>query len=261
MRNFVKYLPVFLACILISNVQASDIRINFSSSSIEDARKKAGEEGKLIFVNFHAKWCTPCMWMEQTTFKDEKVANSLNENFISIKVDIDDLKGFELKKAYEIKYLPTMLIFNSQGQLVDRIEETLSPRLLSSVLEKHNAPENKLIIKHDFNVSPSQTAKNAALGETDGMKISREEYDKYYLQKQSAPAFTVQVGVFQKYNGANDMVNFLRQMFLEPVSVTNEYKDKMPIFKIRIGQFSTFEDADKFRKSLKADYNMEGIVI
>lgn len=89
-------------------------------------------------------------------FKDEKVAKLLNDHFVSVKVDIDELAGYELKNIYDIKYLPTMLVFNSQGQLLDRVEETLSPRKLLVLLEKHNAPENKVIIRHDFNTAPSQ---------------------------------------------------------------------------------------------------------
>ena len=51
--------------------------------------------------------------MDETTFKDENVARVLNENFIALKVDIDNVSGYDLKNAYDVKYLPTMLIFNS----------------------------------------------------------------------------------------------------------------------------------------------------
>ena len=72
--------------------------------------------------------------------------------------------------------------------------------------------------------------------------------------------FRVQVGVFERYQGANEMVNALRQLFTEPVSVVNEYKDGAPIFKVRIGQFSSSEDAEKFKLILKSEYNMDGII-
>jgi thioredoxin 1 len=260
MRSCKIFLPVLALLFIGTKSIASDIRINFTNTSITEAKKKAGEEGKLLFIDFHAKWCTPCKWMEQTTFKDEQVANTLNESYVSIKVDIDEVEGFELKNTYDVKYLPTMLILNSQGQLVARIEETMSPRLLKEVLDKHNAPTNKIIIKHDFNVSPSEAVKTQDIKETDSMMLSKEEYSRYFQQQQTQVAYRVQLGVFEKFEGANQMVNELRKTFLEPVTVVNEYRNDIPMFKVRMGEFTTYEEAESFRKILKTQYNMNGIV-
>ncbi|MBK8668488.1 MAG: SPOR domain-containing protein [Saprospiraceae bacterium] len=62
------------------------------------------------------------------------------------------------------------------------------------------------------------------------------------------------------YEGAKEMVNALRQLFVEQISVTNEYKESMPIFKVKIGQFATKDEAEAFKKILKDEYNMDGIV-
>ncbi|MBK9733655.1 MAG: thioredoxin family protein [Saprospiraceae bacterium] len=260
MKRFFSLLSVTILIAIGNKSNAEDIYVNFSNANINEARKKAGEEGKLLFIDFHAKWCTPCKWMEQTTFKDEEVAKTLNTDFVAIKVDIDDMQGFELKKMYDVKYLPTILIFNSQGYLVQRIEETLSPRLLLDVLDKHNAPENKVIMRHDFNISPSKLIVDPEIKENDSMLLSEEEYKKYFEQEQTQSSFRVQVGVFERYKGADDMVNTLRQIFLEPINVVNEFRNEVPIFKVRIGQFSTYEEAESFRKILKTEYNMNGIV-
>ena len=56
------------------------------------------------------------------------------------------------------------------------------------------------------------------------------------------------------------MVNTLRQLFTEPVTVVNEYTNNSPVFKVRIGQFYSIQDADRFRQNLKTEYNMDGIV-
>lgn len=249
-----------VAFIAYGDMLATDIKINFSTYDINNARKMAGEEGKLLFIDFHASWCTPCKWMDETTFKDENVARVLNENFIALKVDIDNVSGYDLKNAYDVKYLPTMLIFNSQGQLLDRVEETLSPRKLLTLLDRYNSPEHKKLIKHDFNTSPNALSPQNDLKQSDSMLQSAAEYNKYYNQKQTQNAFRVQVGVFERYEGAADMVQTLRQLFVEQVTVTNEYKDGTPVFKVRIGQFESQHEAENFKKILKAEYNMSGIV-
>lgn len=260
MKRFPIYFFALLSFLTITATYANDIKINFASVNINDARKQAGSEGKLIFIDFHADWCSPCKWMDQTTFRDETVAKVLNDNFVSVKVDIDELAGYELKNTYDVKYLPTMLIFNSQGQLLDRVEETLSPRKLLVLLEKHNAPENKIIIRHDFNTAPSASLKNPEVVISESMQQSSDEYNKFFYKPQTGTTYRVQVGVFERYQGASDMVNTLRQLFTEPVSVINEYKNNAPIFKVRIGQFNSSEEAEKFKLILKNEYNMEGII-
>ncbi len=260
MKRFPLYFVAVLSYLSATVSFANDIKINFASVNINDARKQAGSEGKLLFIDFHAAWCSPCKWMDQTTFKDEKVAKVLNDNFVSVKVDIDELDGYELKNIYDVKYLPTMLIFNSQGQLLDRVEETLSPRKLLVLLDKHNAPENKVIIRHDFNTAPSASSKNTEVILSESMQQTNDEFNKYFFKPQTKSVFRVQVGVFERYQGANEMVNTLRQLFTEPVTVVNEYRDNAPVFKVRIGQFSSSEEAEKFKQILKNEYNMEGII-
>lgn len=244
-----------------SFIKASDIAVNFTNISIDEARKKAGAEGKLLFVDFHAKWCTPCKWMEQTTFKDQTIATMLNSDYVSIKVDIDDLKGYEMKKLFDVKYLPTMLIFNSQGQLIERIEETLSPRLLQEKLEMHNSSENKTVTLHELNTSPIQTEVEPT-STRDNMLLSENDYKRYFEQssEQKQSVYRVQVGVFSTFDAANVQVKKLRETFLEATTVVTEIRNGETLFKVRMGQFETYDEADSFRELLKNDYNMQGIV-
>jgi thioredoxin 1 len=261
MYRFKVYFSILMMMCFTVTLIANEVKINFTSININDARKIASQEGKLIFIDFHADWCTPCKWMEQTTFKDEKVVTTLNSNFVSVKANIDETDGFELKNAYDIKYLPTMLIFNSQGQLLDRVEETLSPRKLLTLLEKYNAPEHKQVTKHDFNSSPALVKHQNDIKESESMAQSASEFKKYFNEKQTSNAYRVQVGVFERYEGAADMVQTLKQLFVEQVTVTNEYKDGVPVFKVRIGQFETLQEAENFKNIIKNDYNMNGLVL
>ncbi|MEZ4909779.1 MAG: thioredoxin family protein [Saprospiraceae bacterium] len=257
-RSKVFYFVGLLLLTVFSSVK-SNPSDNFVDLSITEARKKAGEEGKLILVDFHAKWCAPCKWMEQTTFVNPDVFTMLQQNYVSVKVDIDEVVGYELKSEYDVKFLPTILIFNSQGVLVDRLEETMSPKKLLEVLDKHNNPQNKFIHKYDFNLSPRAVTLTTPEN-SDSMLLSNEEYVKYFQQTQTQLVYRVQTGVFETYESAEVMVKKLKDIFLEPVVVVNEYRDNKPMFKVRIGQYNTYEEAEDLRLILKQQYNMNGIV-
>lgn len=233
--------------------------INFTNARVDEAIKKAGKEGKLVFLDFYASWCAPCKWMEKTTFKDNQVVDRLNSNYISIKVNIDEVHGFEMKNKYEIAFLPTILIINSNGKMVERIEEPVTAGQLNGILDFHNSPENKVVVlKHEFNKSPKNIDdSNDSL--SDPWKISTEDYRKY-KDEEKRRNYKLQVGVYTSYNKAEQKVEDLRDTFLEQVMVLNEYKDSKVLFKVMLGQFDTISEAESFRKILKNQFQMDAII-
>jgi len=57
----------------------------------KEAFKKAQDENKMIFLSIGYSTCHWCHVMEEESFENEKVAEVLNENFISIKVDREEM--------------------------------------------------------------------------------------------------------------------------------------------------------------------------
>ena len=234
-----------------------DRDVNFLNSNLEAAKQRASAEGNLVFVDFYARWCTPCKWMDQTTFKDKNVVDLLNENFIAVKMNIDEAEGFEMKKQYEVQYLPTILIFNSNGQVVDRIEETLTSADLIQLLQRHNSIDNKRVIVNGINASPTQNQRTYE-AEDKNFSMSSAEYNKYKDTKRSV--YRVQTGVYQEYAGASKMVALLKETFLEDIVVINDYRGDKVLFKVMLGQFATLEEAESFRKILSREFDINGIV-
>ena len=122
---------------------ANAAKVDFRTS-LSTGKQQAAQEGKLYFIDFVASWCMPCRWMDETTFSDQQVSDYINANYIPIKVDIDDFDGFALKQQYNIKLLPTILVFDSQGKLLSRYEESLAPSKMLQILKQHNTPKNRV---------------------------------------------------------------------------------------------------------------------
>lgn len=249
----------FFLCVLCSSSvsNATDVSVKFSDEKVNEAIKRASAEGKLVFMDFYASWCTPCKWMDKTTFRSPKVIKALRESFIPVKINIDNTEGFAAKNRYNVNYLPTILILNSKGQLVERIEETLDAEKLVQLLSVHDHPKNKRIIKHAFNTSPYDINKNNADG-VDPWKISKEDYDRYKSEKRRS--YKVQVGMYESFAAAQKKVNALREIFVDPIVVINDYRDNKVLFKVMLGQFGTIGEATSFVKLLREQFDIAGIV-
>lgn len=260
-RKLVSLCALFFAIVLNSfaNTPNDPKLVNFSDVDVEEAIARASEEGKLVFMDFYASWCTPCKWMEQTTFADQRIATTLNSNFISVKVNIDDVEGFQMKNKYEVNYLPTILILSSEGKMVERIEQTMVADELLGILELHNSPENRAVIKHDFNKSPKRINGSKDVEEEDPWTISQDDYRRY-SEMEEKRNYRAQVGVFDDYSDAQREVNRLRDIFMEPIVVLNDFKEDKVLFKIMLGQFRSMEEADSFCKILKTNFSIDAIV-
>ena len=109
----------------------------FRSGDFGALKAEAAREGKLLLVHFTASWCTPCRWMENNTFTDRGLADFVNLNFFPVKVDIEEREGADVKEEYGIKVLPSLLIFDTLGQVIARYEESMSAPRLEILLRRH----------------------------------------------------------------------------------------------------------------------------
>lgn len=75
-------------------LQASNSPINWYPWS-EEAFNEARKEDKPILVDVGASWCHWCHVMDEETYNDPDVIKLINENFVAIKVDRDELPDLD----------------------------------------------------------------------------------------------------------------------------------------------------------------------
>ncbi len=103
-------------------MQAQDDHINFMSQpKWKKVLKVAQKQNKPIFVDAYTTWCGPCKIMDRDVFTDKEVADFFNDNFISVKMDMEKGEGIQLKTDWNIKAFPTFLYFNANGELIHRV--------------------------------------------------------------------------------------------------------------------------------------------
>jgi thioredoxin-related protein len=71
--------------------------------------------------------------MEKEAFKDAAIISSLNENFISIKVDYDGEK--KTSDFYRVRGLPDTIFVAENGQIIGRRPGYIPPELLKRILK------------------------------------------------------------------------------------------------------------------------------
>ncbi|MBT8369830.1 MAG: DUF255 domain-containing protein [Deltaproteobacteria bacterium] len=101
--------------------------------SYADGMARSKFEKKKVFLHFYAEWCAACKVMEEKTFKDPGVIASLNENFISIKVDVDREK--QTSEMFKVKLLPDTWFLETNNKIIGRRPGYISPQQLKVILQ------------------------------------------------------------------------------------------------------------------------------
>ena len=231
-------------------------QVPFSIQQFDIAQKQATLEQKPLLIDFYAPWCAPCKWMDETTFKDQQVVDALGEKYISIKVNIDDLDGFALKSKFDVKVLPTIIILDDRGRVIERLEETVGSKRLLDVLTMIDAGQNRHQ-KQAINIHPKD--RKLAYNTSETTFNNAEKVTKVEVSGEQQ-IIRLQMGVFKTYDAASQMVIDLNAKFIEPMIVFQETIDKSSYYKVLMGEFATRAEALAYQKIIKNTFKLDAIV-
>ena len=88
--------------------------------------EQAKIEKKAVFIDFYTTWCMPCRMMDETVFRDEDLADYMNKNILSLKVNAEMGNGINLRTIYDVKAYPTMVFLDGNGNELARKEGSCS---------------------------------------------------------------------------------------------------------------------------------------
>ncbi len=114
-----QYITVFVLGLLLSSGLLAQ-GISFTDAKWEAVLTQAKEEQKIIFVDAYTTWCGPCKKMSKEVFTSKKLGKFYNDNFISVKMDMEQPQGKILGDKYNVFVYPTLLFIDGYGSLVHR---------------------------------------------------------------------------------------------------------------------------------------------
>lgn len=107
-----------LVLLLASNTYS---QTNWFDGTYEEALAEAKKQNKYLFIDCYTDWCSWCKVADKKTFPTEEVASFLNENFVSVKVDMERGEGVYLGMKYRVMGYPSYLMFTSDGSFAHRM--------------------------------------------------------------------------------------------------------------------------------------------
>ena len=124
---------MFLTAVLLTVVVigcskgGSNDNLNWEDN-LETALQKAKAENKAVLVNFTGSdWCQWCIKLSDEVFSKSEFEDYADENLILVRLDFPrsieqsaETKAYnnQLAQKYGVQGFPTVLLFNSQGNMV-----------------------------------------------------------------------------------------------------------------------------------------------
>ncbi len=260
-------------CLFLAAFKPATTAVQFEAANWENSKSKAQVQGKLYFVDFDASYCATCRNMDESTYMDERLASYISDNVVAQRVDVQDFDGVMWSQQYEVEALPTMLVFNEQGELVRRLVGYQSADDLLNEFEGIRNPspvavtspakeEPEPIAPDQPMVRPTADQPAAVVAPVNNVEAPKEEGLGLYeiaVRRQSSKGFGVQVGVYSNYESVLDQASNLKKKYNKKTMVhVAKYKGDV-VYKLLIGAFNNKREAAYFRNDLRRD-NIDGLL-
>ncbi|MEO8770824.1 MAG: thioredoxin family protein [Ferruginibacter sp.] len=95
--------------------------IHFQKGNIKLALEQSKAQNKPVCIFAYGNHCGYCKKMKKEVFPEKIVAETFNNNFINVQVDVDSDEGKNITDQFHIAATPTFIFMNSNGQVFKQL--------------------------------------------------------------------------------------------------------------------------------------------
>jgi Thioredoxin-like/SPOR domain len=242
--------------------------VQFLHLSLAEAKNQAAQLQKPALLYFSANWCMPCHWMEENVFADRELSQFLNQQYLPVKIDVDEVQGYADKESCQVQYLPSLLLVSPQGQIVGRFESTRNAQeLIRNLVDARIHPPTSstapnVVVRNSINIAvPGGLGKNAS----QPVKIANNNsYPDHNLVNggSSVPPVArqgtflprgVQFGIYSNYETVVKQVQFLEQKFGRTVNINAQIQDGKTFYQLAAGPFESPDQLQNYLGALQKE--------
>ncbi len=132
MKKIIYILLLLIITTVNSNAQQKAIDLNWQTD-FEEAKQLAASQNKLLLIYFTGSdWSQPCKMLNKDFFYTEKFQKIASNNLILVRINsprrpdlisgLQKDKNLELKKKYNQKILPTVILTDAKGNTLGVVE-------------------------------------------------------------------------------------------------------------------------------------------
>lgn len=242
------YTIIFCLLLSLSFPAKSQIAFRDSSWTWKAMLAEAKQQNKLIFMDAYAVWCGPCKWMTKNVFSVPEVGQVFNRNFINAYIDMEKGEGVALRKQYNIRFYPTYLFINGDGEVVHKVVgqtdtvsfiqhglDAISPKRNLLYLSRHATENTPAYLKALQDAYEQAEASKVALSWLEAqpantwIEAANWEMLKEYVKDASSAPFlylTAHAADFGKRYGQEEVEQKIYSTFLKWPQQYISYPDK-----------------------------------
>ena len=133
--------------ILLQAITTSCAQVKLFDGDFESLQKKARRRDQPFVVEFYTSWCGYCKKFDRDVLQSRTVGEYLNDRFIVYKLNAEE--EVSIAKRYGVSGYPTILIFNSKGDVVEKVAGYIGETQFLQLVKSLRAKEKELSLNFD----------------------------------------------------------------------------------------------------------------
>ena len=253
MKKAILLLSIALASCLY--LIANEPLIPFHKGDFASLKARAQSEQKLAIIEFYTARCGVCVKLEKQTFSNPELATFISQKYVPFRIDglsFTD-EGVELAQKYHVRAYPTIVVIDSNGNLIKTLEGFFTPSILISELTNPKKASRVAL----FGSEDSETSKPGKVLKTLRPKGSTVKSTGNALAIFFS-AYALEVYEFGSYGEAQDAVRvwdvpWEGEIWIIPVGQGRH--------KLILGPLNSKSEAEAARKKMLKEHQLETQVL